>query len=283
MLFTDKRLVLCGLVVSLFEELDVHLRVQLVRAAARAIRRAIPRSSAQFAAQFGNSPRTSAHSSDAAPASRALRTPAFSAGAETAPPVGLIFATFMVACMGGSSFFALVSGRISYEPLLRNAFVVAAAALARSLYSSQTVALLISFLAFEAVVGVYWPAIGTIKSRVVPEEARATIYNLYRVPLNCVVLGVLLNDLAITTAFGACCAMLLVAAVAMHVLSSAPAKHEADVGRRRRRLRERPARGRPPHLRGGAVAQGVCAGITVSNWGLGPTLPLRSTRTSRTT
>ena len=59
----------------------------------------------------------------------------------------------------------------------------------------------------------------------VPEEARATIYNLYRVPLNCVVLGVLLNDLAITTAFGACCAMLLVAAVAMHVLSSAPAKH----------------------------------------------------------
>ena len=127
--------------------------------------------------------------------------------------------------MGGSSFFALVSGRISYEALLRNAFVVAAAALSLPLYSSQTVALLISFLAFEAVVGVYWPAIGTIKSRVVPEEARATIYNLYRVPLNCVVRGGLLNDLAITTAFGACCAMLLVAAVALHVLSRAPAKH----------------------------------------------------------
>ena len=227
MLFTDKRLVLCGLVVSLFEGsmyIFVFNWCAPPPAQFGAIRRAIPRSSAQFAAQFAahvgallrhRTPRLS----------RALRTPAFSAGAETPPPFGLIFATFMVACMGGSSFFALVSGRISYEALLRNAFVVAAAALSLPLYSSQTVALLISFLAFEAVVGVYWPAIGTIKSRVVPEEARATIYNLYRVPLNCVVLGVLLNDLAITTAFGACCAMLLVAAVAMHVLSSAPAKH----------------------------------------------------------
>ena len=226
MLFTDKRLVLCGLVVSLFEG-SMYIFVFNWCAPPPAQFGAIPRSSAQFAAQFGairRAPRRTPPTPHPT-LSRSLRTPAFSAGAETTPPFGLIFATFMVACMGGSSFFALVSGRISYEALLRNAFVVAAAALSLPLYSSQTVALLISFLAFEAVVGVYWPAIGTIKSRVVPEEARATIYNLYRVPLNCVVLGVLLNDLAITTAFGACCAMLLVAAVAMHVLSSAPAKH----------------------------------------------------------
>ena len=225
MLFTDKRLVLCGLVVSLFEG-SMYIFVFNWCAAAAQFG-AIRRSPAQFAAQFGairRAPRRTPPTPHPT-LSRSLRTPAFSAGAETTPPFGLIFATFMVACMGGSSFFALVSGRISYEALLRNAFVVAAAALSLPLYSSQTVALLISFLAFEAVVGVYWPAIGTIKSRVVPEEARATIYNLYRVPLNCVVLGVLLNDLAITTAFGACCAMLLVAAVAMHVLSSAPAKH----------------------------------------------------------
>ena len=33
----------------------------------------------------------------------------------------------------------------------------------------------------------YWPSIGTVKSQVVPEESRATIYNIYRVPLNAIV------------------------------------------------------------------------------------------------
>ena len=33
----------------------------------------------------------------------------------------------------------------------------------------------------------YWPSIGTVKSQVVPEESRASIYNIYRVPLNAIV------------------------------------------------------------------------------------------------
>ena len=40
----------------------------------------------------------------------------------------------------------------------------------------------------------------TVKSTVVPEESRATIYNLFRVPLNAVVLGVLLTDLTVARA-----------------------------------------------------------------------------------
>ena len=57
----------------------------------------------------------------------------------------------------------------------------------------------------------YWPAIGTVKSMVVPEETRATIYNIYRVPLNAIVLGVLLNHISTLTAFSCCAGMLFCA------------------------------------------------------------------------
>ncbi len=40
-------------------------------------------------------------------------TPALSAGSKTTPPFGLIFSIFMVACMGGSSLFAIAIKRIS--------------------------------------------------------------------------------------------------------------------------------------------------------------------------
>ena len=58
-----------------------------------------------------------------------------------------------------------------------------------------------------------------MKSRLVPEEARATIYNLYRVPLNAIVLAVLLNHMETGTAFGCCAAMLGAAAVAQHFIT----------------------------------------------------------------
>jgi len=67
------------------------------------------------------------------------------------------------------------------------------------------------FLAFEATVGMYFPAMGTMKSMVVPEAQRSAIYNIYRIPLNVIVLGVLLTKMEMTTAFG-CCAVMLGAA-----------------------------------------------------------------------
>ena len=139
-------------------------------------------------------------------------TPALSASASSAPPFGLIFAAFMVACMGGSSLFAIVSSSVPCEKLLIYVFLVGSGALLLPLLAgSSTVATLAAFLLFEACVGMYWPAIGTVKSMIVPEETRATIYNIYRVPLNAIVLGVLLNHLSTLTAFSCCAAMLFVA------------------------------------------------------------------------
>ena len=72
------------------------------------------------------------------------------------------------------------------------------------MYSRSKEATLASFLVFEGCVGLYWPAIGTVKSRLVPEEVRATVYNLFRVPLNGVVVTVLLNNMDSATAFFFC-------------------------------------------------------------------------------
>merc|ERR1719191_695509 len=58
-----------------------------------------------------------------------------------------------------------------------------------------------AFLAFEMTVGIYFPMMGTLKSNIVPEEARSTIYNLFRMPLNVIVVGVLLAKVQMKTAF----------------------------------------------------------------------------------
>ena len=113
------------------------------------------------------------------------------------PPFGMIFATFMVACMGGSSLFAIVClshaprhpspahllfarirpptrdpsiprqaiGNIKPEMLLRYVFFGGAFALSLPQISSTTLSLMVSFMLFETVVGIYWPSIGTVKSQ----------------------------------------------------------------------------------------------------------------------
>merc|ERR1740123_1768755 len=51
---------------------------------------------------------------------------------------------------------------------------------------------LTAFLVFEFCVGVLFPTIGVLKSDVVPERVRGTMYNFYRLPLNGIVVGLLL-------------------------------------------------------------------------------------------
>lgn len=51
---------------------------------------------------------------------------------------------------------------------------------------------LLAFCAFELCVGIFWPSMMSMRANYVPEELRATIINIFRIPLNafvCVVLG----------------------------------------------------------------------------------------------
>ncbi|CAK9151549.1 unnamed protein product [Ilex paraguariensis] len=52
---------------------------------------------------------------------------------------------------------------------------------------------LIGFCTFEACVGIFWPSIVKMRSQYIPEEARSTIMNFFRIPLNIFVCIVLYN------------------------------------------------------------------------------------------
>ena len=133
-----------------------------------------------------------------------LWTPAL-AGADE-PPEGLIFSTFMVCVMGGS---CLAKGGGARR------FAANSAAAALSLGAAAALDdrrwKLLAFLVFEVCVGCYWPLVGAIKARVVPEESRAAVYSLYRVPLNACVVAVLLARAASRRAQFLVCAGLLAA------------------------------------------------------------------------
>lgn len=121
---------------------------------------------------------------------------------------GLIFVNFMTASMLGSFLAGVLMKRARPEAFMKGVFAVATVALlvpavlaldttkrpelkGKPITRSGQVQLL-AFCVFEACVGVFWPTMMKLRADYVPEELRATIINIFRVPLNlfvCVVLG----------------------------------------------------------------------------------------------
>ena len=122
---------------------------------------------------------------------------------------GLVFTNLMAACMVGSLFSSWLMKHRRAEQYMPLVFGAAAAALAvpavadllrvpdASLagapITASGVAQLLAFCAFEVCVGVFWPSMMKMRSAHVPEEQRATIINVFRVPLNAFVCVVLYN------------------------------------------------------------------------------------------
>ena len=88
------------------------------------------------------------------------------------------------------------------------------------------------FFIFEAAVGIYWPSMALIKSRFVPEHVRATVYNIFRVPLNLLVISILANlgSLSDDAVFWFCGLLLAVAALLHHCLQSRTMGGGGDYG-----------------------------------------------------
>eukprot|EP01098_Paradermamoeba_levis_P007008 TRINITY_DN2912_c0_g1_i5.p1 TRINITY_DN2912_c0_g1~~TRINITY_DN2912_c0_g1_i5.p1 ORF type:complete len:450 (-),score=150.21 TRINITY_DN2912_c0_g1_i5:137-1486(-) len=111
-------------------------------------------------------------------------------------PFGLIFACFMVCIMIGSSFFRiLISKRFGMEPedIIRSMLFFASASLFVPFFTTNPYYLTISFLCFEVCCGIYFPAAGTLRGKIIPEHTRSAIMNFFRVPLNFLVVVVLLK------------------------------------------------------------------------------------------
>jgi MFS family permease len=145
--------------------------------------------------------------------------------ADQTPPYGFIFGSFMAcSALGSQAFNRAMAADILPEHMLIAATIVGACALAMvPLTELLDVDLtFIGFLVFECCVGVYFPTIGVIKSRIVPENSRATVYNIYRVPLNMIVLVVLLGDFTLVHTFELCSVLLAFAAVCSGLLIVTP-------------------------------------------------------------
>lgn len=135
-------------------------------------------------------------------------TPAMKALTKEELPFGLIFATFMVCCMAGSSIFSVLIESMKIEKLCVYVCAVATSAFTLMAFSTSEVGAYMAFLFYEVSVGVYFPTMGTMKSQIVPENKRAAIYNLFRIPLNFIVLFSLLTDLTPKQSFIICACML---------------------------------------------------------------------------
>ncbi|CAA6668195.1 unnamed protein product [Spirodela intermedia] len=161
-----------------------------------------------------------------------LWTPALSPNDEDIPH-GFIFATFMLSSMLGSSIASklMAHSSLRVESYLQVVFVVSGFTLFLPVLTSYLVApsserkggsislggclQLLGFCVFEACVGIFWPSIMKMRSQYIPEEARSTIMNFFRIPLNIFVCVVLynVNAFPITVMFGMCSIFLFVASL----------------------------------------------------------------------
>ena len=110
-------------------------------------------------------------------------------------PFGIIFATFMVCCMAGSSLFSILVAKYPVEKLGILVFGVGSFAMVLVAMAPNETTSFLGMNIFELCVGMYFPIMGTMKGGIVPEDKRAAIYNLYRIPLNLIVVLSLLIGL----------------------------------------------------------------------------------------
>ncbi|CDH52201.1 major facilitator superfamily protein [Lichtheimia corymbifera JMRC:FSU:9682] len=132
-------------------------------------------------------------------------------------PFGYLFSTMMFAVMMGSITFQKLEQRglawCSKDRLLTLALTLAGGAFTAMVYDNSTSLpiLVISYHVFEFTTGMYFPSISSLKAEVIPEETRAAIMTLLRIPMNFGV-GVIMwhaDRLSTSTMFAICSLMTL--------------------------------------------------------------------------
>lgn len=116
-------------------------------------------------------------------------------GESTSQYLGLIFSCFMVSVMVGSSIFKLVNkdqATLYKIPLFVHGGATLAMILITIMLDVKPIVYWM-FLIFELTVGLFYPAYGCIKSEKIPEDIRSAVMNIFRVPLNALVVLLLLK------------------------------------------------------------------------------------------
>merc|ERR1712048_416861 len=115
-----------------------------------------------------------------------LWTPVLQRGGRTVPH-GFIFSVYMACMMLGGK---LTAGR--YRPSLGLVFAIAACCLFMPSIVENLWVNLMAFSCFELCVGCYFPQIAMLRSKYLDEKTRSAVITVFRVPLNCIVVAVLL-------------------------------------------------------------------------------------------
>jgi MFS family permease len=149
-------------------------------------------------------------------------TPCLMEEGQPVPPFGHIFTGFMIFCLLGTRLYAYLAGTMAVEKIGLVVMIVSGACHLVVFMFSDVMIRFVAFLIFEMCVGLYFPMIGTLKGAIVPEDMRSTIYNLYRLPLNIIVLMPLLMNFSIGTTFTVTTAILAIAAACAFTLSNLP-------------------------------------------------------------
>lgn len=125
---------------------------------------------------------------------------AFKGASSSATPYGTVFSCFMACCLLGSTLFGqLVKMGVPTETFATLMLSVATMAMGGTAVASLSGAaaplwaLMAGFFCFEACVGMYFPSIGTLRSKYVPDSHRSVIMNLFGIPLNVLVVSVFLS------------------------------------------------------------------------------------------
>ena len=118
-----------------------------------------------------------------------------------AVPFGKVFSCFMVCCLLGSTVFGAVAKQgVRTEKSMLGMLALATTAMGGAAFASTSGGaaaalgpIVAAFFAFELCVGMYFPSIGTLRSKYVPDSHRSVIMNLFGIPLNALVVSVFLS------------------------------------------------------------------------------------------
>jgi len=109
-------------------------------------------------------------------------------------PFGLIFAGFMVCIMIGSRIFnILTQNNWKVITISLPIFLLGTLSMLIPIVTMNEHILYWTFALFETCCGMFFPTLGCIKSQIIPEEVRSSVMNLFRVPMNAIVVIVLLK------------------------------------------------------------------------------------------
>ena len=151
-------------------------------------------------------------------------TPALTTDTYT-PPHGMVFSCFMIAYMSGSTIFGLFSpcvgdGVSGAARLLIGFSFLSFCALfvtwllfhtGANAHDEGVFAIFLLLTTFELGLGGYMAAIATLKASYVPDDLRATVYNIFRVPLNLIVVVINVISLSSEFTFLACVCLMSIA------------------------------------------------------------------------